>query len=142
MGPLRWISTRAVSLAVVLLETAGSLGAQGSTGAPLGWDLLLEGLACMGRLDGKGNYVLLTRLPGSGSGPTPGSVLLSQPSSTLPGSVTTGSGALWDLATGCLPHCCLSGHDPGALPSCPHLNLSGKPSWLSSGPSTGLWGSI
>lgn len=70
----------------------------------------------------------------SGSGPTPGSVLLSQPSSTLPGSVTTGSGALWDLATGCLPHSCLSGHDPGALPSCPHLNLSGKPSWLSSGP--------
>lgn len=100
MGPLRWISTRAASLAVVFLETAGSLGVQGRTGAALGWDLLLEELAHMRRLDGKGNCVLLSRRAGSGSCPTPGSVLLRQPSSTLRGSATTGSGAPWDLATG------------------------------------------
>lgn len=47
-----------------------------------------------------------------------------------------------DLATGCLPHSCVSGHDPRALRSGPHLNLSGKPFWLSSGPSAGLWGSV
>lgn len=40
----------------------------------------------------------------------------------------------------------LSGHGPGsihpgALPSCPHLNISGKPFWLSSSPSPGFWGS-
>ena len=49
MVPLRWISTRAASLAVVFLETVGSLGVRGSTGSALGWDLLLEGLGQKGQ---------------------------------------------------------------------------------------------
>lgn len=50
MVPLRWISTRAASLAVVFLETVGSLGVRGSTGSALGWDLLLEGLVRCGEV--------------------------------------------------------------------------------------------
>lgn len=83
-----------------------SWGARAGQGAPLGQEWLLEEMPCMGaaaRLWGGGS-ALLSRLPALGS------ALLSHQSSAAPipcsadlGSATAGSGALWDLATGCLP---------------------------------------
>lgn len=142
MVPLRRISTRAASLAVVFLETAGSLGVRGSTGSALGWDLLLEGLVCCGEVGWQRELCAAHQASWLRLMPDPGGLFSStsppQPCLDLS---PQGRGPL-DLATGCLPHSCVSGHDPRALRSGPHLNLSGKPFWLSSGPSAGLWGSV